>query len=382
MPFFTTSLRRLAAGAALLLLIQGVQAARPQSEFPLREVLLSDVTEPIERQDVEVVVFIAPESCIPKTHENTWGNIVSSDNDSLLKSWTCRAYVDAAKDPEEKLAFIPMPPSFKRPSIVDTVQGLPPSTTGRRYVALVDWKYADSTLGKCTSFGCRSTLIMLSETVVYDRLAAKTIWHSLVTTDAYMKELKYDAKNARSLGPIHVAITLNGIMEQKKLHEAGAQGMRRTTALAPSNEPGKAGTTLNKKANLIIFNRKPQETVDSNKFADGSTFYHIKASHLQGRAKDTSYHNESRTHIALELPPGTYELDFYKKSTTFTITENGPPVYLSFSDGFSFISSVSIDELSPEKALALAQDSLNALIPELTPVAYPLYPRKLQWTQP
>lgn len=380
MSLLTTSLRRLAAGAALLLLMQGAQAARPQSEFPLREVLLSDVAQPVERKEIEVVVFIAPESCTPKTHESTWGTIVSSDNTSLFKSWACRAYVDAAKDPKEEFAFVPMPPAFKQPSILDTVQGLPASTTGRRYVALVDWKYADTTLGKCNSFGCYSSLIMLIETVVYDRVAAKTIWHSIETTRAAMKGLSYDVKEANRIGPLHVAITLNAIIERKTVQQAEEQGMRRTTALEPSNVPGQAGTALNKKANLIFFNRMPQETVDSEKFDSGRKFYNIEASHLQGRAKKTSYYNDSRTHVALELPPGTYEIAFYKDRKTFDIKENGPPVYLSFNNGI--FSTISINELSPKKALELTQDSLNALLPELTPVAYPLRARKLQWTQP
>ena len=380
MSLFSTSLRRLAAGAALLLLMQGAQAARPQSEFPLREVLLSDVAQPIERKEVEVVVFIAPESCTPKTHESTWGTIVSSDNTSLFKSWACRAYVDAARDPKEEFAFVPMPPVFKQPSILDTVQGLPASTTGRRYVALVDWKYADTTLGKCNSYGCRSSFIMLIEAVVYDRVASKTIWHSIETTRATMKDLHYDAKEARSMGPLNVSIALNGIMGHKAQQQAEEQGMRRTTALEPSNVPGQAGTALNKKANLIFFNRMPQETVDSEKFDSGRKFYDIQASHLQGRAKKTSYYNDSRTHVALEMPPGTYEIAFYKDRKTFDIKENGPPVYLSFDNGI--FSTISINELSPQKALELTQDSLNALLPELTPVAYPLRARKLQWTQP
>ena len=380
MSFLTTSLRCLAAGTALLLLMQGAQAARPQSEFPLREVLLSDVAQPIERKEIEVVVFIAPESCTPKTHESTWGTIVSSDNTSLFKSWACRAYVDAAKDPKEELAFVPMPPAFKQPSILDTVQGLPASTTGRRYVALVDWKYADTTLGKCNSYGCRSSFIMLIEAVVYDRVASKTIWHSIETTRATMKDLHYDAKEARSMGPLNVSIALNGIMGHKAQHEAEEQGLRRTTALEPSSAPGQAGTVLNRKANLILFNRMPQETVDSEKFEDGSTFYTIEASHLQGSAKKNLYYHDSGTHVALELAPGTYELAFYKKRTTVNIKENAPPIYLSFDTGF--MSSLSVNELSPQKALELTQDSLNALLPELTPVAYPLRARKLQWTQP
>ena len=380
MPFFTLSLRHLAAGAALLLLVPGAQAARQQSEFPLRELLLSDITQPIERKEVEVVVFIAPESCTAKTHESTWGTIVSSDNTSLFNSWACRSYVDAAQDPKEELAYVPMPPVFKQPSILDTVQGLPASTTGRRYVALIDWKYADTTLGKCNSYGCRSSLVLLMEAVVYDRVAAKTIWHSIATTQATMKDLRYDAKEARFMGPLHVSIALNGILGHKARHEAEQQGMRRTTALEPSSVPGQAGTALNKKANLILFNRMPQEAVDSEKFDDGSKFYDIQASHLQGSAKKVDYHNESRTHVALELPPGTYELAFYKDRKTLHIGENAPPVYLSFDN--AIFTTISIKELSAQQALELAQDSLNALLPELTPVAYPLRARKLQWTQP
>ena len=68
---FSTSLRCLAASAALLLLMQGAQAARPQSAFPLREVLLSDVAQPIERKEIEVVVFIAPESLLNVAPEQT-----------------------------------------------------------------------------------------------------------------------------------------------------------------------------------------------------------------------------------------------------------------------------------------------------------------------
>ncbi|MCC7644728.1 MULTISPECIES: hypothetical protein [unclassified Janthinobacterium] len=214
-------------------------------------------------------------------------------------------------------------------------------------MALIDWKYADTTPGKCNSYGCHSSLIMLIEAVVYDRVAGKTIWHSRETTRATMKDLHYDAKEARSMGPLNVSIALNGIMGHKAQHEAEEQGMRRTTALEPSNVPGQAGTVLNRKANLILFNRMPQETVDSEKFEDGSTFYTIETSHLQGSAKKNLYYHNSRTHVALELAPGTYELAFYKKRTTVNIKENGPPVYLSFDTGF--MSSLSVNELSPQK---------------------------------
>ncbi len=208
---------------------------------------------------------------------------------------------------------------------------------------------------------------MLIETVVYDRVAAKPIWHSIETTRAAMKGLSYDVKEANRIGPLHVAITLNAIIERKTVQQAEEQGMRRTTALEPSNVPGQAGTALNKKANLIFFNRMPQETVDSEKFDSGRKFYDIQSSHLQGRAKKTSYYNDSKTHVALELPPGTYEIAFYKDRKTFDIKENGPPVYLSFDNGI--FSTISINELSPQKALELTQDSLNALLPELTPSA-------------
>lgn len=380
MSLFITSLRALAAGAALLLM-PGAQAARPQAEFPILEVLLLDIAQPIEKSEIDVAVFIAPESCTPKMHENTWGNMVSSDNDSLIHSWACRAYMDAAVNPEYQVAFIPTPPSFKRPSIRDTVQGLPPSTTGRRYVALVDWTFADIMPPKNCNYGCNSDLIMLSESVVYDRVADKPVWHSIQTKHASMSELSYTEKNAKWLGPGLVSGTLtSGPVIDQYAREADGKGVRRTTALKTPDQPGQAGTVLNPKANLIIFNRLSQETLDSRKFDDGNHFYSLVANHLDGRAKKTYYMSHSRTHVALELVPGTYQLSLEKNPMTIEIKEHGSPVYLSFGKGF--MDKLSVSEIDAKQALALAQDSLNALLPELTPVAYPLRGRKLQWTQP
>lgn len=380
MSLLTTSLRCLAAGAALLALLPGARAARPESPFPIREILLLDTLQAIDKADIDVAVFIAPESCTPKTHISTWGTVVSSDNDSLFRSWACRAYVDAAKDPTEKLAFIPMPTALKQPSILATVQALPPSPTGRRYVALLDATLTDLSQRKnCSS--CSFSFLMQSEVVVYDRIAGKAVWHSIDTKSSHLRDGVYSSATSRMLGPLLVSGTLTDVTMQRGLGEADSAGVRRTTALESAATPQQTGMQLNKKANLIIFNRMPQATANSEGFDNGNTYYWINAGHLEGKAKETRYTSYSKTHTALELAPGKYTLSFFNKAPIpVEIKTDGPPTYLSFSNGF--LRSTSVSELNATEALALVQDSVNLMIPELTPVAYPLRARKLQWTQP
>jgi len=380
MSLLTTSLRCLAAGAALLLLMPGVQAALPQSDFPLHETLLLDITQRIEKKEIDVTVFVTPESCTPPSGATELQEMIALTNDALIRSWACRAYTIAANNPKEELAFIPTSPALKRPSIVETVQALPASATGRRYVALVDWKFIDLTASKRCASSCTAGVLMSSEVVVYDRAAGKTIWHSIQTQRADMRSASYAEDKLVGLGPNPINATLTRLGYEKDTVDAEMGGVRRTTALALASQPGQAATALNTKANLIIFNRLPQATSSSTYFADGLQFFSLRADHLMGSAKKTDYTSSSNTHTALELAPGRYELAWQDAPVTIDIKSDGAPVYLSFKRGF--LNKLSVSELDGQQALDLAQDSINALVPEVTPTAHLRNLRKLQWTQP
>lgn len=355
-------------------------AGGPEKSMPAFELLLRDVTQPIKSEDIDVVVFMSPEECTPATGKNLFGQVLAKDNTSMLHSWTCRALMEAAADPAQKLAFIPTLSSAKQPSALATVQALPASPTGRRYAALVNWHIENVTsTSSCSFIACVFSFTMSSEIAVVDRLDNKLIWHSIQNISNSIFSDRYDEKTGPSLGAQAISTALIPVLAENRAQLGDAAGVLRSTALEADSAIAPPGTALGTKANLIIFNDYNNSSKHSSDTYVGR-LYDLKAPHLPKKTSFTFYNAVYRSYVALQLVPGKYDISFTTEPYSVEIQAGGAPVYLRLSKGM--FNKAKVDRIDAGEALALALKSTNLLLPEATPASHPQRPRPVFWTQP
>jgi hypothetical protein len=355
-------------------------AGAPEKSMPAFELLLRDVTQPIKSEDIDVVVFMSPEECTPATGKNLFGQVLAKDNTSMLHSWTCRALMEAAADPAQKLAFIPTLSSAKQPSALATVQALPASPTGRRYAALVNWHIENVTsTSSCSFIACVFSFTMSSEIAVVDRLDNKLIWHSIQNIPNSIFSDRYDEKTGPSMGAQAISTALIPVLAENQAQLGDAAGVLRSTALEADSAIAPPGTALGTKANLIIFNDYSNSSKHSSDAYVGRR-YHLKAPHLPKKISFTFYNAVYRSYVALQLVPGKYDISFTTEPYSVEIQAGGAPVYLRLSKGM--FNKANVDRIDAGEALALALKSTNLLLPEATPASHPQRPRPVFWTQP
>lgn len=380
MRFLRHTLPLLFACVGAFLACQNALADGLEKAMPAFEVLLRDSSQPIKESDLDVVVFMSPEECTPATSKNLFGQSFAVNNTSMLYSWACIGLIQAAGDPKQKLAFIPTSPDLKQPSAVATVQALPESPTGRRYSALVNWHIENvSSTSSCNFIACLFLFTVSSEIAVIDRLENKLVWHSIQNIPSSISTDHYDDKSGQILGPEAIAQALAPLLAENYAQRKDAAGLLRSTALESDPAIAVPGTVLNKKTNLIIFN-KIRERSKHPSDAYYKRGYRFEASHLPQRLNSSFYYMPYKTHIALQLPPGKYELFFEKEPYIVEIQADGPPVYLSLSTGL--FNPMKVEKIDATQALSEALKSTNAMVPEVTPGSYPQQARPVFWTQP
>ncbi|MGK5019781.1 hypothetical protein [Janthinobacterium sp. LB2P10] len=348
--------------------------------MPAFELLVRDINQPIKNEDIDVIAFMSPEECTPATTKNLFGKVLAMDNTSMLHSWTCRALVEAAADPTQKLAFIPTLSSAKQPSALATALALPASPTGRRYAALVDWHIENvSSTSSCSFIACVFSFTMSSEIAVVDRLDNKLIWHSIQNIPSAIFSDHYDEKTGPTMGPEAISRALIPVLAENQAQRRDAAGLLRSTAMEADPAVAPTGTALNTKANLIIFNDYSNISKHSSDAYYGRP-YHLKAQHLPEKTNFASYNAVYKSYVALQLVPGKYEVSFTTEPYSVDIEAGGAPVYLRLSRGL--FNKTNVDRIDAAQALTLALKSTNLLLPEATPASHPQRARPVYWTQP
>jgi hypothetical protein len=324
--------------------IAGLAVQAPAYAFPEKltrpEILKAAIAAPIPEQDLSVVVVI-PDTC------------ASSEDEAKV----CKQFKEFAPGEKNQFSYATVSNAAKRRSIAGQVQVLPESARARRFIMLIDWKFATQTVDRRQATYAAH---LNGEVVVYDQVEKKVVWHALRL--ASVMSVGSFASFAKSYVIGNAVYDLNRY--GAAMEYAAAKGIR-VLSLDAKPAPGAY--------NLVMFNRREDDRVlNINSRTATVTVELASDSHIM---PPLSIEMPSDTHVAFSLPPGKYRVSHSWKRTIDVEPGVSPAAYVlktERSEPYFQIEPVTTDAVADLRA-----SSRNAAVPD--PVARNRYSGALAW---
>ena len=355
---------------ACCLFANSAYALQPERKLPrpIDEIIVNEMTEPIQLADLEVLVVTSPAQCAAPPNGQKPTDAV------LLRLFACKAFAMAFDEGDSTLPFHGYQPATRLRSAKATFEASKPVLSGRRYVAMIAW----DVFFKGNPRACEPCLFPVEvplEIAVLDTKTGQRVWQSYHLSQIWYRGRAFDAQNARLLGLTGIERLIKMILSQRQVLDAEAAGLRRTQGFMMMDKEMKT-PPLNPRARLIITNdaylekgylEEARATVQLTSLSAGKETRGLYTIPVHGFA-------------AFDLPPGKYALTASKNSNyEFEIGE--APVLLAVRRP-TLTQPDEVRAISADYLGDLSEDLVNALLSENMPASYHVKNHFIYWTQP